>query len=83
MKVALIFEETIDAGGGFSQALNAILQFQRISNGRFEWFVFTPHRANCEILRHMGIEVQIFSPSPFDRIVSWIFSQLILKYTVV
>jgi glycosyltransferase involved in cell wall biosynthesis len=68
MKVVAILEHSITGGGGFNQALNAILQMQRICEGRFEFEVFTNHAGNFHQLQQLDINFVIFSYSLIDKI---------------
>jgi hypothetical protein len=40
IKITAIIDSTIGTGGGFDQALNAIVQMERLSLNRFEFNVF-------------------------------------------
>lgn len=70
MKVIAILENLVTAGGGFNQALNAILQMKRICDGRFEFEVFTTWIENVEYLSKIGIDATGFSLSLADRLLS-------------
>jgi len=67
MKVIAILEHSITGGGGFNQALNAILQMQKICDGRFEFEVFSTHAENSDHLQKLGINSVIFSYSLIDK----------------
>ena len=67
MKIVTVLENSITAGGGFNQALNAILQMQRICKGQFEFEVFTTKLENIAHLEKLGISAVIFSFSIVDR----------------
>lgn len=68
MKVVAVLEHSITGGGGFNQALNAILQMQRICKDRFEFEVFTTHAENSSQLQQLGINSVIFSYSLIDKL---------------
>ena len=53
MKVIAILEHSITGGGGFNQALNAILQMKKICKGRFEFEVFSTHAENYAHLQKL------------------------------
>ncbi|MBT8523617.1 glycosyltransferase family 4 protein [Polynucleobacter paneuropaeus] len=70
MKIVVVLDDAITAGGGFSQALNAIIQIDRVSREKFSYSVLTPHQENIEILKNIGIQAETFSPSILDNIIS-------------
>jgi len=70
MKVVTVMENTIVEGGGFSQALNAILQMQRICDGKFEFEVFTTQAENAIHLQKFDISVVIFKYSLIDKLLA-------------
>jgi glycosyltransferase involved in cell wall biosynthesis len=89
MKIIALLEIEIISGGGFNQALNAILQMKRICENKFEFDVFTTVKKNIPILEKLGINVGGLLPiSRFDRVLSkfvvmplwqWIQSRLKLR----
>jgi glycosyltransferase involved in cell wall biosynthesis len=56
LKIIAIIDSEIGAGGGFDQALNAIVQMKRIACNRFEFEVFTTKKTNVEFLTRLGID---------------------------
>ena len=52
MKLAIVLENEIAAGGGFNQALNAILQIEQLAPDAVA-LVVVRHRASFEALRQM------------------------------
>ncbi len=70
MKVVTILETSITEGGGFNQALNAILQMQRICKGQFEFEVFTTKLENIRYLEKLGISAIVFSFSIVDKLLA-------------
>lgn len=70
MKIIAVLENSITAGGGFNQALNAILQMQKICDGRFEFEVFTTKSENIPHLEKLKISAVVFSFSLFDRLLA-------------
>lgn len=70
MKVIAILEHSITGGGGFNQALNAILQMQKICDGRFEFEVFSTHAENSVHLQKLGISSIVFSYSLMDKLLA-------------
>lgn len=59
MKIVAILESEISAGGGFNQALNAILQMVRICEGRHEFEILTTKRCNIDPLKQIGINAAL------------------------
>lgn len=70
MKVVAILEGDATAGGGFNQALNAILQMRRLSEGRFEFEVLTDRQANIRTLGELGVVAELVRYTSFDRLIS-------------
>jgi glycosyltransferase involved in cell wall biosynthesis len=70
MKVVAILEGDATAGGGFSQAVNAILQMGRISEGRFEFEVLTDRRPNIQTLSKLGVSAGLVRYTFLDRLIS-------------
>ncbi|MNJ96119.1 Glycosyl transferases group 1 [compost metagenome] len=70
MKIAVVLENLITAGGGFNQALNAILQMQRLSRDKFELEVFTTQAENLTYLNGLKIDATIFSFSLVDKLLA-------------
>ena len=70
MKIVAVLECSITAGGGFNQALNAILQMQKICEGKFEFEVFTNQLENVGHLKKLGVNAVDFSFSIVDKLLS-------------
>lgn len=70
MKVVAVLENSVSSGGGFNQALNAILQMERICNGRFEFEVFTTNPENINHLDKLGVNAVGFSYSIVDKLLA-------------
>ncbi len=70
MKVVAVIENSITAGGGFNQALNAILQMQGICKGKFEFEVFTLHDENVNYLKQFDIASVMFSYTIVDKLLA-------------
>ncbi len=69
MKIIAILEDDSGAGGGFNQALNAILQMRGLCEGRFGFEVFTTRSANLPHLVRIGLKAHVFPWSTTDRLV--------------
>ncbi len=67
MKIIAILDNLIGAGGGFDQALNAIVQMQRLSSNRFDFEVFTTQENNVEFLNRLDIATITVKASILDR----------------
>jgi glycosyltransferase involved in cell wall biosynthesis len=59
IKIVAILDNSIGAGGGYDQALNAILQMQRLSRERFIFEVLTTQKINMEHLSRLGIKAAV------------------------
>ena len=67
MKIIAILDHSIIGGGGFNQALNAILQMNRVCKERFEFEVFTTQNENAMLLKKFDIPVLTFAYSLVDK----------------
>lgn len=74
IKIIAILDNTIGAGGGFNQALNAIVQMQRLSINRFKFEVFTTHEENVCFLKRFDVRALAIQITIFDRVLG-IFSK--------
>ena len=68
LKVIAIVSNVIGSGGGFDQALNAVMQMKRLSSDRFEFEVFTTEEANVTFLARLGVKAILVKISLLDRI---------------
>lgn len=66
MKIAAILDTAIGAGGGFNQSLNAILQMQRLCEGRIEFCVYTTVAANVDQCARLGFDVKLYRANLID-----------------
>jgi len=67
MKIIAVIENSITIGGGFNQALNSIIQMQRICEGKFEFEVFTADADNEGYLNYLNISSVSFTFSWVDK----------------
>lgn len=74
MKIIAVLDVAIGVGGGFDQALNAILQMQRLTTNRFNFEVFTTQESNLFFLNQLNIKYIYVKESFFCR-----FSEKILR----
>jgi len=72
MKVAIILEETLSAGGGFQQALSTILILQKYQgkNSRFQFYFYSLQKSNIQILSEHGVKAKPISYSAFDKLIA-------------
>jgi len=68
MKIVAIIDNAIGAGGGFDQALNAVLQMQRLCMNRYEFETFTTDQRNVDVLAQLGVKAEWFKYSFLDRL---------------
>lgn len=69
MKIIAVLESQITGGGAFNQALNAIIQMNRICEGRFEFEVFSTHAENSQELEKIEVNCTYVKISFFDRFI--------------
>lgn len=86
MKIVAVLDSAIAAGGGFNQALNAILQMQRICAGKYDFEVLTSHQDNIAALDKLGISATEFGYTILDSLMErfrlsewWMFLQARLR----
>jgi glycosyltransferase involved in cell wall biosynthesis len=77
MKIVAVLDAELHNGGGFNQALTAIMQLARLAPGRFDLVTVTPHPANIEILSGHGITALVVRPGPSDRVLSTLADSLV------
>lgn len=70
MKIVAVIENSITAGGGFNQALNAIQQMKKICDGEFEFEVLTTQFENMVYLESLGVNTTMLPTSIVDRVLS-------------
>ncbi len=68
IKIIAILNNAIGTGGGFDQALNAVVQMQRLSINRFDFEVFTTEEHNVYFLSRLGIQATFIKVTFFDRL---------------
>lgn len=88
MKIVAVLDSAIAAGGGFNQALNAIVQMQRICAGKYDFEVLTSHHENIAALGKLDIAATAFDYTLLDSLVErfrlsewWVSLQGRLKFT--
>ena len=68
VRLAVIFDQQILAGGGYQQALNAAILANSISGKIAEVIFFTMVKENVGVLADYGIEARYLHVSAFDKI---------------
>lgn len=68
MKIAALLENTAIVGGGFNQALNAILQIDKLKPEGAELLILTRHEENIPVLEKLGFNAEHFKYSLWDKI---------------
>lgn len=88
MKIVAVLEDVAAGGGGFNQALNALVQMRDLCAGRFAFEVLTTRAENLEALRELGIEAELFAYAIADKLLSlsatnswWQSAQARLRWT--
>ena len=67
MKIAAVIDNDISAGGGFNQALNAILLMDKICKNKYEFTIYTTKAENVSYLNQLGIDSQVYKVSILDK----------------
>lgn len=70
MKIVAVLDIALGAGGGYEQALNAIIQMKNICKDEFEFEVVTTHPQNISVLKDRGVEVCTFKYGFFDKAIA-------------
>ncbi|OGO29005.1 MAG: hypothetical protein A2W33_07375 [Chloroflexi bacterium RBG_16_52_11] len=88
MKIVAVLETDCFAGGGFNQALNAIVQMQRICRDRFDFGVTTNLFKNVDYLAELGIKAELHKYGFLDRMLpvirkTWVGSRLATRMRLV
>jgi glycosyltransferase involved in cell wall biosynthesis len=84
MNIVAVIETDFLAGGGFNQALNAIMQMKRICHERFDFRVTTNVIENISYLSNLGIKAQFHKYGLIDRMLlvmksSWLGSRILAR----
>ena len=79
MKLAVVLEDTIASGGGFNQALNAIIQVERMSKGQFSCVVMTNKSENLSILRQQGVVAIAFKTKLMDKMIELLMHNELIR----
>lgn len=65
MKIVAVLEDSAVVGGGFNQGINAVLQIQRLSQGRFDFEVLARRSSGAN---RLGLNVTPFELSLRDKL---------------
>jgi glycosyltransferase involved in cell wall biosynthesis len=80
MKIGILLENPIQVGGGFNQAINAIVQLQRIIGKQHEVVAFTTIKANLQHLKRLGVPAEYLpAAGRLSRIALAVLRRLIHK----
>jgi glycosyltransferase involved in cell wall biosynthesis len=83
IRLAVLFDQQVHAGGGYQQALNAAMLVGRLSKDLVEPVYFTTLRENLETLANLGIEAKLLELSVISRawvrLRTWLGSYLTLR----
>ena len=80
LKIIIFFEGEVTSGGGYNQALNAILQMIEICNNKFSLEIITTKRSAEKYFLSLGITSFYFKYSSFDKIYRWLAKISLLNY---
>lgn len=70
IRLAVVFDQQVYAGGGFQQSLNAALLVKKLPTDLVNPIYFTTLRENLEILANIGINAQFIQLNAINR--SWL-----------
>lgn len=68
IKIIAVLESEIGSGGGYDQALNAIVQIQRLSKNNFLFEVFYTQGGNADYLELLGIQATKIKITIWDKV---------------
>lgn len=68
MKIGVVVTESIASGGGFNQALNAVVQIGRLADKRFDIAVYCLHVDSLPLLKQLGFEAKFIRFGITDRL---------------
>jgi len=71
LKIAIYLNSAVDSGGGFNQALNAILQMRRVAESHFDFIVVTTVYDNVHYLAQMDIQATYVKATFTDRLTAF------------
>jgi glycosyltransferase involved in cell wall biosynthesis len=72
VKLAIVLEDTISSGGGFNQALNAIIQMERLSKDKFTSLILTNKAENLPVLKQLGLSAITFRTKLMDKVIGFL-----------
>ena len=72
MRIIAILEVEINAGGGFNQSLNALLQAKAIFTEKFDFEVITTKKKNLQYLAEFEIKANCLKVSLLDRFLQFV-----------
>ena len=72
MKIAIYLNSKVDNGGGFNQALNAILQMGILAKQHFELIVVTTVRENIQYLEKLDVQADYVKSTVTDKLTAFL-----------
>ncbi|MGO8879555.1 MAG: glycosyltransferase family 4 protein [Desulfomonilaceae bacterium] len=72
MKIAAYLDQELHLGGGFQHSLNAMIQMERVCAGLYDFAIYTPVKANVEILKSLNLKAVYYSQTVSDKVLSYI-----------
>jgi glycosyltransferase involved in cell wall biosynthesis len=79
VKIGAILDNMITTGGGFNQALNAVLQMSRICKDKYEFSVYTSIAQNVEYLNRLGVDAKRYKVSLVDKTLAYTATNSLLR----
>lgn len=80
MKICAILDNEVSVGGGFNQALTAILQMQRLTRQKHTFVVVTTKKQNIATLADLGIDATYIKLTFIDRLFTFIMFSVLLAF---
>ena len=83
MKVGIFHDQHLEAGGGFSQSLTAVLDFASVLPSSCELVVFSTYRSSHDLLQELGVKsiyIPFVSFLKTIQYVYFLFDQLSLYF---
>lgn len=71
LKLAILFDQDLEAGGGYHQALNAILELKK-NDSEISILIYCLTLKQLNIIESLGFNVKIFHINLFTRLFNWV-----------
>jgi glycosyltransferase involved in cell wall biosynthesis len=79
LRIVAIIDSKQTSGGGFNQALNSIIQMNRVCKDKYDFQVLTTHRENKSKLNALGIKNTYYGLGIIDKLLSILLSTNLLS----